>query len=357
MVLIVAAPAWAVQQSDETVGDLARIEAMRAAAHATSGAADHESELRAEAERREAIITAIDALLTTRPDHPQRDRLAVIRLQNRFLVETLRGNAMPPFETELRAVIAASPAPAVRAEADYWLLRLEMERQRRTPTTQPTGRDDARPIREFVRRHPDSPRVPSLVARLADDAYARGDFADVDRLLETLSRHFPEHVVTLGLKARDRLFRARGAVWNPILTSIEGRPMDWQAVRGRPTLMLFWASWDRLSREALLRLDRRRFHNGGDGDAATTPPAFHLICVSLDSDPAVAGRFFERHAINAPLACDGRGWDGDFVRTWPVHRLPTIFVLDADTRFVDVANDVDAALRLMRSGSPGPVKP
>lgn len=309
---------------------------------ATSGPADYAAHMREESARRARLIDRIDGWLAAHRRHAARERLLMVRLEQRFLAETAAGRPLDALQRELDS-IRPRASPALQAEVDYWRLRLDQAEERRAAlTSRPSGDAHATRMRAYLRRHPASPRAADLFDEWMEQCHAAGDFAEAGRALDELKKHFPERAVTRMRSARDRLLRARGETWKPTILLTTGLPFDWTRAAGRPVVVAFWASWDAASCRALEQLRREV------ADVAT------VVAVSLDASPDAARRALRTVAAEWPLACDGQGWSGSLVQTWGIHRLPTFLLVDADGRMAGAVSRVDELTALLARGRSAP---
>ncbi len=97
-----------------------------------------------------------------------------------------------------------------------------------------------------------------------------------------------------------------------------------EGLRGRPLLLTFWASWCGPCRVELPELQKLHEELGGRGLA--------LVTVNIDSSPAAARQFVERHGLKIPVY---RMAQRDLARLGVVS-IPTTILLDPDGRPVQL---------------------
>ncbi|WP_395743162.1 redoxin domain-containing protein [Prosthecobacter sp.] len=113
--------------------------------------------------------------------------------------------------------------------------------------------------------------------------------------------------------------------------SFETKTLDGKTVRfpqdykGKLVLLDFWATWCGPCMHELPELTR--VHE----DFA--PYDFAVLGVSLDHDEDVAElpEFLKSKKITWPQICDGGGWQGDIVKQYGVHSIPSCWLVDGDT--------------------------
>lgn len=237
------------------------------------------------------------------------------------------GRPLTMLEPRLAALESDRAGPALRAEMDYWRLRIDLARIGIGPTTQPGTAARIRRIDEFIRAHPQSRRTIGLVAESLAEARSLGDAVTPRRWVEQLERSFPLDATTVALRGADRLARARGEPFMPAWKFADGSPVDWEKLRGRAALVLFAAAWDADSRELLGAL--------ANWPELTDRAAPRVIFVSLDRQRGDAGALLAETRLAARLVCDEQGWSTAAVDEWGVRRIPTLLLLDASGRLVE----------------------
>ncbi|MBS2029006.1 MAG: protein disulfide oxidoreductase [Deltaproteobacteria bacterium] len=116
-------------------------------------------------------------------------------------------------------------------------------------------------------------------------------------------------------------------------TTTDGAPISLASLRGKPTLVQFWATWCPVCHQE-------------DGAIASLATDHQVITVAEDSGgaPNVAGYLTSKN-LRFPAIADETGAIG---RAFGVDRYPTSFILDAsgNVRFVEVGYTTAIGLRL-----------
>lgn len=111
------------------------------------------------------------------------------------------------------------------------------------------------------------------------------------------------------------------------LIDLEGRAWNAEQLRGRVTVIDFWATWcpPCLAEIPYLKQARARF----------APDEFQIIGVSLDViDRRGLVSWLNRQNITWPQVFDGRGRQGPSARMFGVTALPTTFLIDEHGRII-----------------------
>jgi len=140
-------------------------------------------------------------------------------------------------------------------------------------------------------------------------------------------RHCLIAVVIALVAATGSLARANGVAARAIetmrLVDLEGTAWTEDRLRGRVTLIDFWATWCAPCLTELPYLKQARSRYGRD--------EFELIGVSFDvSDRRTLTSWLNRHAVTWPQVFDGRGRTGPAARHFSVSAVPTSFLVGAD---------------------------
>jgi len=137
-------------------------------------------------------------------------------------------------------------------------------------------------------------------------------------------------------KAFDELLlsRARGVHYRMAgLPAFQAKTLEAQAItpaalKGRVTLLDFWATWSGPCRGEIphLKSAYEKFHGRG----------FDIVGISLDDapkgDPAKFSAWCEEHGVAWPQVFDGKGWEAALATTFHVKSIPLALLVDRDGR-------------------------
>ncbi len=174
-------------------------------------------------------------------------------------------------------------------------------------------------VRRFDATYPADRRTPNLLTELATLFDAQP--ATKKTLLEEAATRTTDE--TVRKRINDDLKRI-AFLGRPLDLRLQpwdgGAPISLASCRGRVVVLLFWASWSMPSLHALARLEE-------DASQFEGQPV-DFFTVSLDEDRAALASTIKVANLRWPVHCDGRGWQGELVRSLGINALPTIWVLD-----------------------------
>lgn len=228
-------------------------------------------------------------------------------------------DAKPEFWEEARTLIeqAAIDCPREkRADVDFarvaFLMRSSRGENRRHTILSES--------RKFQQNHPDDRRVAPLLL-------------EVSSLFDLEPERKEALLLDARKAARDDNTKARIAddlrrvamLNRPVQlsgVSATGQPLDLAKLRGRPAVLIFFATW---SPESIIAVEELN-------DALLTLPkgSVGLFGVSLDSERARLSRMLEQVGITWPVVCDGKGWESTAVRALGINSVPTAWIVDAE---------------------------
>jgi thiol-disulfide isomerase/thioredoxin len=100
------------------------------------------------------------------------------------------------------------------------------------------------------------------------------------------------------------------------LSDLEGRPWSLQALRGRPVVLNFWASWCEPCRAEMPSLDLMALKYEREGLAVLT--------VNFKDGAQTVRRFLEAVPLSLPVLMDR---DGSVAKAWGVNVFPTTLLV------------------------------
>jgi thiol-disulfide isomerase/thioredoxin len=123
--------------------------------------------------------------------------------------------------------------------------------------------------------------------------------------------------------------RTAAAIEAMRLVDLDGAVWTAESLRGRVTLIDFWATWCAPCLTELPYLKRARARYGRD--------ELEVLGVSFDvSDRRALVSWLNRHAVTWPQVFDGRGRTGPAARHFGVSAVPTSFLVSAEGEVVSM---------------------
>lgn len=128
-------------------------------------------------------------------------------------------------------------------------------------------------------------------------------------------------------------------------TSVDGKPVSLDSLRGRPLLVHYWATWCEPCKVDIAQI-RELYAKYG-------PKKFAVVGIALDSDKQQLAKFLAAKPIPWPQLHEAGGLDGRLAEELGVLTLPTMFLLDAEGKVVDrnlVITDLEKKLDSLIGG-------
>ena len=255
------------------------------------------------------------------PDDP-RHSSAVIRLAT-VLAAKGKLTHQPALIAEAEKILSdleADPATPGPVKADAGFARVSQAMGEAAARVDDATRDQLTlTVRKFDSDYPGDRRTSNLLTELATlyDAQPGAKKALLDEAStrttdENVRKRINDDLRRIALL--DRPLDVRLQPWDG------GPPISLAAHRGRVVVLLFWASWSMPALHELARLEQDAAQFAGQ------PVDF--LTVSLDEDRAALAATIKVADLHWPVHCDGRGWEGELVRSLGINALPTVWVLD-----------------------------
>ncbi len=270
------------------------------------------------------LIARIDGFLQTSSEEETRNNMLIERLRCLYFASSLGAQPRTRFEQEVRRLIAETNSETIRQEAEYWQLRLDLHDWH---ALQAIGEGDEadgpRRIREFIGRFPHFSAAVPLVEGLIVRAYENGEDREAGQLLEFLERHHPDHVTTRALLGRDRLRRAIGRPWRPLLETVDGQLVEWSAMGGRPVIVVFWAPRHEQSVEML--------RGAAEMQQRVGPEKLGILTIAMDVQQEAVVQALREAKPVGPAAWEKRAWGSDLAQELGIRSLPLVLLLDRES--------------------------
>ena len=198
-------------------------------------------------------------------------------------------------------------------------------------------------LEAFLTKHPAAEDAPEAAMRLAvsHELFSRDGEAAAKVWYEKLAAGYPTHPNAEKARGALRRFTSEGQPFSlPSLTTLEGKPFNFAATAGKPTLVVYYVNWSRTP------ADERRvvadLKNYADL-VKTYGDKINVVTVSLDDEPARAAETVTAAALPAAHLHLAGGLDrSPLAVAYGIQNLPHTFLLDKAGK---VAN---------RNAQPGP---
>jgi peroxiredoxin len=176
--------------------------------------------------------------------------------------------------------------------------------------------------RRFQNDHADDRRVAALLAEVA--TLFESQPSTMRQLLNDARALATDQ--TLIAQINDDLRRA-GLVGQSVplrFSTVQGKTVDLEQLRGSVVLVMFFAVW---SNESIAALDRVRA-----ATSTSSRATFRVVGISLDArrEPLVA--FMNARGLTWPIGFDGKGWESPLIRGLGINTLPTAWLFDTRGR-------------------------
>ncbi|HEX4083562.1 MAG TPA: TlpA disulfide reductase family protein [Chthoniobacteraceae bacterium] len=252
-------------------------------------------------------------------DYPKDPRAVEARLRLAHLLATRADLEQKPAERaeagEILDAMEKDPAFKDR-RADIAFARISIYMQRADAASMGNRDTLLEKARGFASDFPGDHRVAALLAEVASV------FQDSPRTARSLLEQARPLAGTPELKQSiDDDLKRLSLLGKPLemqWTSVQGQRVDLARLRGKVVLIYFFASW---SAPSMYELDW--VNHLADGDSNV-----QMLGVCLDNDPVSVPDFLEIHNITWPVFCDGRGWQGELVRSLGINELPVLWIVD-----------------------------
>ncbi len=266
--------------------------------------------------------TSLRDFVRVYPDDP-RAYSAHIRLSS-VLSAKAQMTSRPALAAEAQKILGdieddPQTPPPVKADAGFARVSRSMENVAGHPIDDATRDGLLKTVRAFDATYPDDRRTAGLLTEVA--TLYDADPVQKKALLEEAAPRATDE--SLRGRISDDLKRI-GLLGRPLELRIlpwqGGAPINLGAAHGRVSVVLFWASSSLPALHALAGL------KGVAAEFQGQPVDFYGI--SLDEDRSALADTIKAADLHWPVQCDGRGWNGELVRSLGINALPTVWVLN-----------------------------
>jgi len=194
-------------------------------------------------------------------------------------------------------------------------------------------------LRQFVDQHPTAPDAAEAMLQMGISAEFSGQEKEALERYAAIVKTFPE---SSSAKKAQGAVRRLESVGKPLAlsgTTMDGKKVSLESLRGTPVLVHYWATWCEPCKVDIAQIRELSLKYG--------PKKFAVIGIALDSDKAQLQKFLAAKPLPWPQVHEAGGLDGRLAEELGVLTLPTMFLLDADGNVVDrnlVITDLDKKL-------------
>lgn len=268
----------------------------------------------------------IDELARVAPDHPRLAQLFPARwstlsgrINRRFIVDFIPRDVNP----EIDEVAGRTKDPALKRSAAYFKAYIASDPRNGIGST-PNKALKVKAVEDFIASAPDDDRGPWLLANLTD--VMEGEPTRQIEIYQRIVRDYPKSpwAKTAGLRllrgdSVGKEFRLK------FRDAIGGGEIDTADLCGQVVVVDFWATWCVPCLEEMPRMKDIYAKYHGKGVA--------FVGISLDVAEDKGGLtklkdYAARNAIPWPQYYQGKGWDGEFSRSFGIVSIPAIFLID-----------------------------
>jgi thiol-disulfide isomerase/thioredoxin len=186
------------------------------------------------------------------------------------------------------------------------------------------GIPDPAAAEAFLRLAPKDPRAGDLLATAVS---LTRDEKKKAALVERLSAEYPESDTTAMNGPHNRSESIGKPFHLHFTNAIDGSTVSMKQLRGKVVVIDFWATWCGPCVGEMPKMKKLYAEYRDKG--------VEFIGVSLDAPEKEGGldklkKFVKENDIGWPQYYQGKGWDGEFSKSWGVNSIPCVFVVDAE---------------------------
>ena len=172
----------------------------------------------------------------------------------------------------------------------------------------------------------------------AKSLLGKGDVATAKEVVAELRMIEPRAADTFGNELSGMLRIGEEApTFN--VTSVDGKPIDLAQYKGNVIIINFWATWcDPCIQE---------FPNAKKLYTKFKDKGVQFIGVSLDDDIEDLRGFVKQFEVGWPQIFDGKRWQGAIPGLYHIQAIPTMVLLDRESKVRYVGSDTEAVTRIV----------
>lgn len=198
---------------------------------------------------------------------------------------------------------------------------------------------------KFVERYPRAADAAEAMLQLGiADEFSGREKESLERY-SAIIKDFPDAVPARKARGAARRLECVGKPLALAGTTLDGKPLTLESLRGTPVLVHYWATWCEPCKVDIAQI-RELYGKYG-------PKKFAVVGVALDSDKGDLVKFLQAKPIPWPQLYEKGGFDGRLAEELGVLTLPTMLLIDAEGRVVDrnlAITDLEKKLDELLSG-------
>ncbi len=206
-------------------------------------------------------------------------------------------------------------------------------------------------LEKFLDKFSESEEAAPVLFHLANANEFNADEAKAREQYERLVKNYS--ATESGKKAAGALRRLdlAGKALSIAGTGLENETVDSSKYRGKPVLIVFWASWATPVKQDMPELVKLYEKHKKDG--------LEIIGVNLDNDRAEVVAFLKEQRISWPQIFEAGGMESRLAVDYGIILLPSMFLVDSDGKVVNrnlrTSAEVDRQLEKMLAAKPAKV--
>jgi thiol-disulfide isomerase/thioredoxin len=268
------------------------------------------------------------------------DRLIYDRQRVDCLISALRTGEYPQGRQALERVIGGGGK--LGSYAAYTLIDADFAMKNELPGANVLANQKAwmTDLQGFLDKHPDADEVPEALLKLANANEFNGDEEPARKQYTKVAEAYPETEAAKKAAGSLRRLDLVGKTLAVKGTGLQNESIDTTQYRGKPVLVVFWASWASPFKGELPELKKvaAKYRDRG----------LEVVGVDLDNERAEVDAFLKDNPLSWPQIFEGGGLEGRLAVEYGITSVPTMFLADAQGKVINrnirTAADVDRQL-------------
>ena len=182
-------------------------------------------------------------------------------------------------------------------------------------------------LREFIEKHPTAPDAAEAMLQMGIADEFSGRETDAIKRYGTILKDFPDSGSAKKALGAIRRLQSVGKPLALAGTSLDGKSVSLESLRGTPVLVHYWATWCEPCKVDIAQIRELYTKYGAK--------KFAVVGITLDSDKSQLAKFLKSKPIPWVQIHEAGGLDGRLAEELGVLTLPTMFLLDKDGTVVD----------------------